>query len=40
MDPELTSYSRGNNEANVLLPAPEGPTSAVMVPGKRVNEMS
>src|SRR5581483_1475357 len=37
-DPDVTSYSRGTRCDSVVLPAPDGPTSAVMVPGSAVND--
>src|ERR1044072_2621156 len=36
--PAVTSYSRGTSDDMVVLPAPDGPTSAVMVPGAAVND--
>src|SRR6266550_3761583 len=37
-DPERTSYTRGTSWLIVVLPAPEGPTSATSWPGAAVNE--
>ena len=32
IDPKVTSYRRGTRALIVVLPAPDGPTKAVMVP--------
>jgi hypothetical protein len=37
--PSVTSYSRGTSDEIVLLPAPEGPTSATICPGSIRNEI-
>ena len=37
-DPDATSYSRGTRPDRVVLPAPDGPTRAVMVPGSATKD--
>src|SRR5579859_6826691 len=38
-EPEVTSYSRDSSVDSVVFPAPDGPTSAVIVPGSTTNEI-
>src|SRR5580704_9827899 len=37
-DPDVTSYRRDTKVERVVLPAPDGPTRAVMVPGSATND--
>ena len=39
IDPDVTSYSRGKSALIVVLPAPDGPTSAVTDPGFAVKDI-
>ena len=38
--PDSASYSRATRWVTVVLPAPDGPTRAIICPGSAVNEMS